>query len=90
MIAIPMKVQTSAVSIPMDVDNTDVLFGMKIATAYVTKAGEIYQGAYEFTPTEEEQTALTAGKVLLHDITFHKIPNNWGKITYNGSVLTVT
>lgn len=90
MIAIPMTVSVSAVNIPVSVCSTDVLFNASIATAYNMREGEIYDGEYEFTPTEETQTALTNGKVLFRNITINPIPSNYGRITYNGSILTVS
>lgn len=90
MIAIPMRVSVSAVNIPVSVSSTEVLFSASVATAYNMREGEIYDGEYEFTPTEETQTVFTNGKVLLDNITINPIPNNYGRITYNGSILTVS
>ena len=49
-----------------------------------------YSGEYEVTPTTEEQTLATAGKTLARDVVVAPIPRNYGLITYNGSVLTVS
>ena len=49
-----------------------------------------YGGPTEFTPSEEAQTAHTAGTQLPGDITINPIPSNWGRISWNGSVLTVS
>ena len=49
-----------------------------------------YHGEYEFTPTDETQTVETAGLVLEQDIIINPIPSNYGKITWNGAVLTVS
>ena len=49
-----------------------------------------YEGEYTVTPSTETQTLATNGKVLLDDITVNPIPNNYGLITWNGSVLTVS
>lgn len=51
---------------------------------------EEYDGPYEFTPTQSTQTALTENRVLLENIIINPIPSNYGLITYNGSVLTVS
>ena len=51
---------------------------------------EVYQGAYEFTPTQSTQTIEIAGKKAIEDITINPIPSNYGLITWNGSVLTVS
>lgn len=49
-----------------------------------------YDGPTEFTPTQETQTVLTARRVLLENITINPIPQNYGLITYNGNIITVS
>lgn len=49
-----------------------------------------YDGVYEVTPTQETQTLLTQGKTLERDVVVNPIPSNYGRISYNGSVLTVS
>lgn len=48
-----------------------------------------YDGPYEYEPSEEGQTVRTGGFALSEDITIRPIPSNYGRIAYNGSVLTV-
>lgn len=50
----------------------------------------VYGGAYEFTPGTEEQTIPIANRKATQDIIVHAIPNNYGLITWNGAVLTVS
>ena len=49
-----------------------------------------YRGPYEFTPSQQAQTIQIDGKVAEHDITVNPIPSNYGLITWDGSVLTVS
>ena len=51
---------------------------------------EEYTGAYEFTPTQGTQVIEIANKKATADITINPIPSNYGLITWNGSVLTVS
>lgn len=51
---------------------------------------EDYTGAYEVTPTEETQTLPTEGLMMNQNVTVNPIPNNYGRISWNGSVLTVS
>lgn len=51
---------------------------------------EDYQGAYEVTPTEATQTLPTRGLMMTQDVKVKPIPNNYGLITWNGSVITVS
>ena len=51
---------------------------------------EIYDGEYEFTPTEDTQTVSIENKMAVQDITINPIPSNYGRITWNGSTITVS
>ena len=60
-------------------------------SASVEKAvGAPYHGAYTVIPSLERQTVPTAGASLASDIVVEPIPSNYGLITYNGSVITVS
>ena len=50
----------------------------------------IYDGAYEWTPSESVQTIEIADKKALENIRINPIPQNYGLITWNGSTLTVS
>lgn len=52
--------------------------------------GNPYTGDYDVVPTTHPQTLQTEGRILAHNITVGAIPSNYGLITYNGSVLTVS
>ena len=90
MITIPMQVSVSRVEIPVGVAVSAVDLPVGIGAAYEMREGEIYDGPYEFTPTQETQYAPSEGKVLLEDIVINHIPNNYGLITYNGAIITVS
>ncbi len=49
-----------------------------------------YEGPTEITPSSEAQILDTALFYMLEDITINAIPNNYGLIEWNGSVLTVS
>ena len=50
----------------------------------------VYTGGTEITPSENVQTLQTANKTVLQNIIVNPIPSNYGKITWNGSTLTVS
>lgn len=52
--------------------------------------GEPYPGPYEVTPTRETQVLRTAQKMAQRNIVVNPIPHDWGHITWDGSVLTVS
>lgn len=49
-----------------------------------------YTGVTEATPSTERQVFNTAGKVVLKNFVVNPIPSNYGLVTWNGSVLTVS
>ena len=50
----------------------------------------LYTGPYEFTPTQYAQVVEIDGKRAEGNVTINPIPSNYGLITWNGSVLTVS
>lgn len=59
------------------------------ATVYVPVL-EDYTGPYTVTPTQQTQTLSTQGLHMAHNVTVNPIPSNYGLITWNGSILTVS
>ena len=48
-----------------------------------------YTGAYEVTPSGETQTLETYNKRMTGNVTINPIPNNYGRIAWNGTTLIV-
>lgn len=51
---------------------------------------ERYDGPYTITPTSNAQTLSVRNHVMVEDLVIEPIPSNYGLITWNGSVLTVS
>ncbi len=49
-----------------------------------------YTGETTVTPSAQTQTLQTGGLYLDSDITIQPIPQNYGLITYNGAIITVS
>ena len=49
-----------------------------------------YDGSYSVTPTNQTQTLYTMNKTLTQNVVINPIPSNYGLITWDGSVLTVS
>ena len=49
-----------------------------------------YEGETTVTPTQETQVLQTIGTLVTDNITINPIPNNYGLISWNGSVVTVS
>ena len=50
----------------------------------------VYDGETVITPSNETQVLSTDKHTLRSDITINPIPQNYGLITWNGSVITVS
>ena len=50
----------------------------------------IYEGQTEVTPTQETQVLQTTNRTVVSNIIINPIPSNYGRITWNGSTLTVS
>lgn len=49
-----------------------------------------YDGSYTFTPSSEQQTIVIDHQMAMQDIVIEAIPSNYGRITWNGSTITVS
>lgn len=77
-----------AVSVSVNADTMGVTLGTSVVKEYVDV--QTYTGEYEVTPSAETQTLNTDGLRLTRNVTVNPIPQNYGLITYNGAVLTVS
>lgn len=62
--------------------------GVQIAKVFVERP--VYDGPLTVTPSDETQVLQTAGLTVLQNITVEPVPSNYGRITWNGSFLTVS
>lgn len=79
---------TQAISVSVNADTMGVALGTPVVKEYVDV--QTYTGEYEVTPSAETQTLDTEGLRLTRPVTVNPIPQNYGLITYNGAVLTVS
>lgn len=63
-------------------------FGISIGSVLVD--GTRYTGATTVTPSRSTQILETSGKTIDGNITVNPIPSNYGLITWDGSVITVS
>lgn len=63
---------------------------LAVATQIVSSTAPPYEGAYEVIPGEEPQVLPTAGTLAGRDIVIGAIPQNYGKITWDGNIITVS
>lgn len=83
---LPLKVDISP-SLDLQVTRPMMVnLGMDMA---VKVDGIPYAGRTVVVPSDEDQTLMTAGTLLTRDVVVKAIPNNYGKVTWNGSYLFI-
>lgn len=68
----------------------DAPVAISVSGVVEVPVADTYAGPYEFTPGDLQQIIHIQGLMAVSDITINPIPNNYGKISWNGSTLTVS
>ena len=69
---------------------TDNTFEGEYGSFQEVTAFDWYEGPYEITPSGEAQTISIKHLMASENITVNPIPDNYGLITWDGAVLTVS
>lgn len=86
-----MAVADTSFLVPMQVAVSGISTGMVSSTNVAPlPPPQPYEGDYVVTPTQSTQTLSTAGMKMTGNVTINPIPNNYGLITWNGSIITVS
>lgn len=80
---VPQSISVAIVAPTMGVDT-----GIPIARDYVDR--DPYEGEYVVTPGADAVVLPTKNLWMRDNITINPIPSNYGKITWNGAVMTVS
>ncbi len=78
--SLELEALENTIDIPISVE--------EVRTVYVYP--NQYEGETVIIPSPEEQVLDTAEKTVMEPIVIKPIPQNYGLITYNGSVITVS
>lgn len=87
--AIPVSVSASEQSFALGISEPQTI-DIGVDTDIVAAITEHYRGSYAVTPGDDAQTLQTSGKFMEGDVVIAPIPNNYGLIAWDGSVLTVS
>lgn len=94
MIVFPVNIEAELIAdgvYEAEILSNEVVLDTAVATTInVAERVPTYTGAYEFTPSENEQVIEIEEKKAVQNIVINPIPSNWGKIGWNGAYLTVT
>ena len=89
-IRVDMKVTESQQKYGLRVIEKNIPISVDVETPIVAGVAKEYEGEYDITPTNTAQVFSTEGKRCPHNFIVEPIPNNYGLITYNGSIITVS
>lgn len=89
-VVVPLSVAESAATIGMSIAEDDVTLQVGLETAIEAFEGQTYDGPYTVTPSDDAQTLATEGYLMTGNVVVEPIPSNYGRITWNGAVLTVS
>ena len=89
-IQVSLTVEESVQQYDLYVSESTHQYNLSSASMIGTSLYPMYSGATTVTPTRQTQVLSTGGFALAENITINPIPSNYGLITWNGSVLTVS
>lgn len=89
-ITVQMHLAETTQVFAMEVSHDRIPIDVDVGEAVQVITGDHYDGPVEVTPTQETQTLATQGLFVDENIVINPIPSNYGLITWNGSVLTVS
>lgn len=85
-----VNVMDNTHALAVGVAGTSITQAMTMDTAIQVVQGEHYAGSTHVTPTDTAQTLATAGLFVDEDIVVDPVPQNYGRITWDGATLTVS
>ena len=83
----PVTVAESDQTFPVIVSGDETI---QMTVSERIEIAEKYTGSYTVTPANEDIVLNTRGKMLTENLTVEAIPSNYGLITWDGSVITVS
>lgn len=80
--------EPASVEVAFDSPEVEVSAGAPAIRDYVEHPP--FEGEYAVVPSEERQIIPTKGLRMTEDLVVAPIPQNYGRIAWNGSILTVS
>ena len=88
-LVVPFDIAGDHQTFEFGLSSEEYSFGIDSAVQIV-ETTDMYDGAYDVTPSGEAQMLFTENKIMAANVVINPIPSNYGRITWNGSVLTVS
>lgn len=89
-LVVPCTVAESTQQFNMTVSEQMISVDAEISVQIVAGITPEFEGQYEYTPSAETITIPCSDYKMVDNITINPIPSNYGLITYNGAILTVS
>ncbi len=91
-LVVDLEVESDQVEFDLEIENDIFEFDLETdQTIFVNNiTADEYTGTTTVVPSPFQQILETTDKLLVTDIIVEPIPSNYGLITWNGSVLTVS
>ena len=83
-----VEIKPQSVNVSTSGGSINASTGTPVARELVER--DPYEGAYEVTPSAEAQTLATKNLRMTDDVVIKPSPSNYGLITWNGTVITVS
>lgn len=77
-----------SISVSVDQGALGIGTGTPIARDFVER--DPFTGDYEITPSSETQTLLTKNLRMTDNVVINPVPSNYGLVTWDGSVITIS
>ena len=68
----------------------NTMFDASFEEVFIAHDTPVFEGEYEYTPGTSAQIIPISGMAAAQDIIINPIPSNYGLISWNGSILTVS
>ena len=85
-----LRIDTGSATIPLKVGGTGEAVRAEVSPPFKPVYPDAYPGPYEVTPSSEAQVLPTTHHTMTGDLVVNPIPSNYGLITWDGAVLTVS
>lgn len=89
-LTVPLTIEDTTCRFELEVSETEISFGVDVEQSIVFDPHPVYTGTTSVNPGVNAVTLQTAGKILNADIVIQPVSSRWGRITWNGSYLTVS
>lgn len=71
------------------IQKSPIVFDTSEYISFVPKENR-YEGPYQVVPNNNIQVLKTNAKTMMQDIVINPIPSNYGLVSWNGTVLTIS